>query len=178
MSKEVSDIDLLTCPGCTYGKAKRKAWRRKGSKNRKRIRQVISPGQVVSVDQLISPTSSLVSTHRGNPTTAQYIRGTISLDHSIDFSYVHLMIEIKGEATVTANLAFERISHQHGVKILHYHAINGLFDTKVFCAAIAKGKHTLTFCEVNAHHQNGIAKQQVQDITLGTRTSLLHASHY
>ena len=32
LPREPSDIDPLICLGCTYGKAKRKPWRRKGSK--------------------------------------------------------------------------------------------------------------------------------------------------
>ena len=35
---------------------------------------------------------------------------------------------------------------------------------------------TITFCGVGAHHQNGIAKQQIRDLMESTRTMLLHAA--
>ena len=84
------------------------------------------------------------------------------------------MTKMNNEATVAVTLSFERIVHQYRVKILHYHADNGLFNIKIFCVAIAKFKKALDFCGVNTHHQNGIAENIIQDVTVGTITSLLH----
>ena len=74
------------------------------------------------------------------------------------------------------SFAFEQILQSYGVSVKHYHADNGLFDTKVFKAAIAKASQTLTFCGVNAHHQNGKAENRIKDVTQGARTALLHAA--
>ena len=69
ISKDLQYVDLPTCPGCAYGKAHRIPWRRvKGIRNLRKIRQATDPGQVVSVDQLVSPTPGFVPTHRGLPT--------------------------------------------------------------------------------------------------------------
>ena len=87
------------------------------------------------------------------------------------------MTKMNGKATVAEKFAFGRIPHRHGITIFCYHADNGLFDTKVFCAAIGKAKQTLTFCEASAHHQNGLTERRIQNITVGTRTSLPYASH-
>ena len=46
------------------------------------------------------------------------------------------MQDMDADATVAAKEAFERLSKQHGVSIKHYHADNGLFDTKAFKASI------------------------------------------
>ena len=35
----------------------------------------------------------------------------------------------------------------------------------------------MSFCGVNAHHQNGKAERRIRDITENARTSLLHAAH-
>ena len=53
--KDLATVDPPTCPGCAYGKAHKLKWRHKGIKNRKRIKVATAPGQVVSMDQLISP---------------------------------------------------------------------------------------------------------------------------
>ena len=107
----------------------------------------------------------------------RYSGATIFVDHFSDFTYVHLMTKMDGDATVEAKLAFERVAMAHGVNIRHYHADNGLFDTKVFKSAIATAKQTLSFCGVNAHHQNGKAENRIKDVTTGARTALLHAAH-
>jgi len=177
LPKEFVGVDPPVCPGCAYGKAHRKPWRNKGHRNRKQIKPATAPGQVVSVDQLESPTPGLVPTHRGIPTVSRYQGATVFVDHFSDFTYVHLMTKMDGESTVEAKLAFERVASEHGVKVLHYHADNGLFDTKVFKASIHSANQTLSFCGVNAHHQNGKAENRIKDITTGARTALLHAAH-
>jgi hypothetical protein len=175
---ELASVDFPTCPGCAYGKAHRLQKRYKGPKNLKKLRSATSPGSVVSVDQLVSPTPGFVPTHRGIPTTKRYTGATVFVDHFSDFTYTHLMVgQPTGETTVEAKLAFERVAASHGVPIRHYHSDNGLFDSKVFKTAIEKANQTLSFCGPNAHHQNGKAENRIKDITTGGRTQLLHASH-
>jgi hypothetical protein len=87
------------------------------------------------------------------------------------------MTKIDAESTVEAKLAFKRTSSSYGVTISHYHSDNGLFDTKAFKNPIAKAGQTLSFCGVNAHHQNGKAESRIKDVTTGGRTALLHAAH-
>jgi hypothetical protein len=69
------------------------------------------------------------------------------------------------------------LSSSYAVTIRHYHADNGLFDTKAFKASVTKAGQTLSFCRVNAHHQNGKAESRIKDIMTGGRTALLHAAH-
>jgi hypothetical protein len=177
---ELSTVDPPTCPGCAYyGKAHRTPWRRKGIKNRNRrtLKIATAPGHVISVDQLVSPTAGFVPTHRGRPSLMRYIGATVFVDHFSDFTYVHLMTVMDAAATVEAKQAFERVLRSHGVTALHFHADNGLFDTKLFKSAIDTANQTLSFCGVNAHHQNGKAENRIKIVTEGARTALLHASH-
>jgi hypothetical protein len=176
---ELSTVDFPTCPGCAYGKAHRRPWRHKGVKNghHNTLRVATAPGQVISVDQLVSPTAGFVPTHRGRPSLVRYIGATVFVDHFSDFTYVHLMTEMDAAATVAAKQAFERILHSHGVTARHFHADNGLFDTKLFKSSIKHANQTLSFCGVNAHHQNGKAENRIKLVTEGARTALLHASH-
>jgi hypothetical protein len=175
--KDLANVDPPTCPGCAYGKAHRRPWCHKGIRNHKKLRTATAPGQVVSVDQLVSPTPGFVPTHQGRPTTKRYIGATVLADHFSDFTYVHLMTKMDAESTVEAKLAFERTSASYGVTIRHYHSDNGLFDTKAFKNSIAKAGQTLSFCGVNAHRQNGKAENRIKDVTTGGRTILLHAAH-
>ena len=87
------------------------------------------------------------------------------------------MTEMDGPATVKAKEAFERLASSHGVIVQHYHADNGLFDTKVFWASVCSANQTMSFCGVNAHHQNGKAERRICDVTTHAQTSLLHAAH-
>ena len=173
--RDLANVDAPACAGCAYGKQQRRPWRQKGS--RKTLRKAADPGGVVSIDQLVSPTKGFVPTHRGRPTTKRYIGATVFVDHASDFTYVHLMTVMNGQSTVEAKRAFERLSASHGVDVKHYHADNGLFDTKVFKADIEDSQQTISFCGPNAHFQNGKAENRIKDITYNARTALLHACH-
>ena len=113
----MANVEASTCPGCAYGKAHRKPWRAKDIRNRRTIRLATEPGQVISVDQLISPTPGFVPTHRGRPTTKRYRGAMVFVDHYSDYTYVHLMTEMDADATVKAKQAFKRICSKHNVKI-------------------------------------------------------------
>ncbi|CAJ1954061.1 unnamed protein product [Cylindrotheca closterium] len=129
--RELANVDAPTCPGCACGKAHRKPWRYKGT-NKRQIKPATHPGQVISVDKLASPTPGFVPTHRGTLTTMRYTGATVFVDHFSDFTYIHLMTEMNAETAVLAKLAFKRECATHGVPVRHYHADNGLFDTKLF----------------------------------------------
>jgi len=129
------------------------------------------------MDQLISPTEGFVPTHRGKPTKKRYVGATIFVDHYSDYTYIHLMTNMNAESTVEAKLAFERHAKSFGITRRHYHADNGLFDAELFKKNIARACQSLSFCGVNAHHQNGKAEIRIKDVTTNSRTSLLHAAH-
>ena len=140
ISRDLANVDSPTCPGCAYGKAHQKPWRRKGVRNRKSLKIATVPGQVVSVEQLVSPTPGFVPTHRGTPTTKRYIGATIFVDHFSNFTYAHPMMEMNAKTTVKAKLAFERVCNARGVRVTHNHADNGMFDNKAFKASITKAQ--------------------------------------
>ena len=80
-----------------HGKAHRKPTRSNRVKNKKKLRTEIDPGQVVSIDELFSPTIGFVQTHRGIPTTQRYIGTTVFVNHLSDFTYINLMEKLDGE---------------------------------------------------------------------------------
>ena len=62
--RELESVDPPTCPGCVYGKAHRLQWHFKGVNNLKTTRKATAPGQVISMDQLVSPTPGFVPIHK------------------------------------------------------------------------------------------------------------------
>jgi hypothetical protein len=137
IAKELANVDPPTCLGCAYGKAHRRPWRHKGSKSRKHLKVATTAGQVVSIDQLVSPTPGFFPTHHGTPAVKRYIGATVFTNHFSDFTYVHLMTEMNAEATAKAKLAFERVAASYSATVHHYHADNDLFETKVLKASVS-----------------------------------------
>jgi len=65
----------------------------------------------------------------------------------------------------------------HGVKVQHYHADNGIFASRAFRDEVSRCGQGLSFCGVGAHHQNGVAERRIQDLADSARASLAHAAH-
>jgi hypothetical protein len=85
------------------------------------------------------------------------------------------MLDLSAEETLKAKRAFEQFAREHGVKIQHYHCDNGCFADKAFKQACEASRQQLTFCGVNAHFQNGIAKRAIRDLSESACKQLLHA---
>ena len=72
-------------------------------------------------------------------------------------------------------MAFKIHTNTYDVKVWHYHADNGIFaDTKFWQNVHLMGQ-TISFCTVNAHHQNGVAERRIKELQVQARTMLLHA---
>jgi hypothetical protein len=87
------------------------------------------------------------------------------------------MEKIATAETILAKQAFELFAKGYGVPILHYHCDNGRFADNAFVQHVADKHQTISYCGVNAHHQNGKAERRIRDVTEAARTSLLHATH-
>ena len=85
------------------------------------------------------------------------------------------MRDATGESTLDAREAFERAAVERGVVIKGYHADNGRYAEHIFKDDCHDKMQCLTFCGVGAHHQNGIAEAKIKQLTLASRTMLLHA---
>jgi hypothetical protein len=112
---------------------------------------------------------------KGKLTKKHYKCATVYIDRFSHLQFVHLQLDDGSDKTLAAKLAFKQYAAEHGVKILHYHCNNGCFHDNVFRQACHKARQQLTFCGVNAHFQNGIAKQAIQDLSESARKQLLHA---
>lgn len=126
---------------------------------------------------MITTTPDRQITLHGRPTSHAYYCVTIFVDHASGKIFTHYQKNTGAEETLAAKQAFEHMSHQHGVKILHYHADNGIFISRAFIEACKKEGQSISFSAVVAHHQNGISERNIRTISDCARTMLLHAAH-
>jgi hypothetical protein len=174
LPSRLAKCHIPLCTACAYGKATRKPWRVKGKKMTTRV--MTSPGQCVSVDQLISPTPGYVAQLRGTPTTKRYQAATIFVDQYSGAGFIHLQKSTTAEETIEGKERFESWADTQGVLIHHYHADNGIFADNKFRKAVSESKQTLSFCGVNAHFQNGMAERRIRELQETARTMLIHAN--
>jgi len=96
--------EKAVCAACLYAKATRRGWRSKGRKDWTSDNRVPSPGQCVSVDQLISPTPGLVVQLKGKLTKSRYTAATIYVDQYTGYGYVHLQKGTTAEETLEGKM--------------------------------------------------------------------------
>jgi len=91
------------------------------------VKKPTKPGQVVGVDQLVSPVPDLIGQMTGFITTKRYRYATVFVDHYSGLGYVYLQKQATVEETLKAKKAFEKYALGCGIKVEHYHADNGVF---------------------------------------------------
>jgi transposase InsO family protein len=164
------------CNDCYSAAACKTPWRRKPSKETKRNkRELLLPGDMVSVDQLESSTPGFMAQITRALTNKRIVGTSVYVDHASDLSYVYHHTAMTSEETVKGKEAFEQFSKSHGVHIKHYHADNGRFKDREFMKSIKRKNQTISFSGVGAHHQNGIAEKRIGDLQRSATTLLLHA---
>ena len=174
--KQLAKINPPVCAGCLFGTMTRVPWRGKEGSTKHTVFTATKPGEIVSVDQLISTQVGFITQLKGRLTKQRCTAATVFTDHYSCLQYVHLVTQITSQETVEAKRAFKIFAKQQGVRILHYHCINERFTNNTFKQACESARQCLTFCGINAHFQNGIAKKKVIiDLRESARKQLLHA---
>jgi hypothetical protein len=175
--KRLAKVRPPVCSGCLFGAMTKVPWRGKEGDSNHTVFVATAPGQIVSMDQMISTQVGFIAQLKGSLTKKRYTAATVFTDHYSHLQYIHLMTCLTSQETVDAKRAFEHFAEQHGVRILHYHCDNGRFADNDFKSACASSNQRLTFCGVNAHFQNGIAEKAIRDLRESARKQLLHAQH-
>jgi hypothetical protein len=65
-----------------------------------------------------------------------------------------------------------------GIDIKKYHADNGIFPSKAFKEECDLKGQGYSFSGVGAHHQNGVAKQNIKIIANWAQENMLHMAHH
>ena len=85
-----------------------------------------------------------------------------SVDHCSRLSHVHVHKTANADDAIAAKRAFEQHARKRGVTIKHYHADNSIFKSAAFLQEVTKCQQTISFCGVDAHHQNGVAEHRIR----------------
>ena len=175
LPKGLAKCNVPICSACQYAKATKRKWRPRTAKSYSPNKPT-KPGQVVSVDQLVSPTPGLIAQMTGFLTKKRYKYATVFVDQYSGLGYVYLQREASLEETLEAKRAFERYAHSMGITIQAYHADNGIFKAKGWVEACTNQGQPLTFSGVGAHHTNGKAERRIRELQEMARTALIHAN--
>ena len=174
--KYLADVETPMCSACLYAKATRKKWRQKKRKKWKANKPRQKAGELVSVNQLVSPTPGLVAQITGILTTKRYKYATVYVDHFSGLSYVYLQKTASAKETIESKKAFEAYCNQLGVTVKAYHADNGIFRANNWVAECRANRQTLMFAGVNAHHTNGIAERKIRSLQELAQAMMIHAN--
>ena len=169
-------VKMPFCAACAYGKATRSPWRSRITNNKDEAEKPKSPGEVVSVDQMISPTPGLVAQMTGMLTSKRYTCATVYVDQSSGYSFVWVQKSTGVDETLEGKRAFEEHARNSGIKIQHYHADNGVFKARAWVEDCHKKHQRTTYAGVGAHHQNGMAERRIRVLQDLARAQMTHAS--
>ena len=133
------------------------------------------PGETASVDQMQSSAIRFIAQLKGRLTNSWYTCATVFVDNFSRYCYVHLQQSLSSADTLAAKKAFELHAKSMGVDVLHYQADNGRFQDNAFKDSCFESGQRLSFCSVNAHHQNGVCERAIRDLTDQARKMLLFA---
>jgi hypothetical protein len=173
--KRLEKCPVPVCSSCMYGKATKRQWRQKSAKNGNPPEKAENPGDVVSVDQMVSHTPGLIAQMTGWITKQRYRYATIFVEHRSDLTFIYLQRSATADETIEGKKAFEKFCAHRGVQVSHYHADNGIFKAAKFVHECRNKGQSLSFASVNAHHQNGRAERRIRTLQEMARTQLIHA---
>jgi hypothetical protein len=174
--KKLAKVKPPKCAGCLFGMMTRIPWRGRETKASHEVFIATKIGECVSVNQMTSTEVGFYAQMKGKLTKKWYRCATAFVNHYSRLCFVHhLQVNNSSVETVAAKHAFKSFATKNGVKIQHYHCDNGQFSDNAFKQACHEQRQQLTFCGVNAHFLNGIAKQAIRDLLESAHEQLLHA---
>ena len=126
---------------------------------------------------LSNSTAGFVAQVKGTLTNKSYRVATVFLDHYSDLSFVYPQEDNTSAELLKAKVAFEEYSSSCGVKVTHYHADNGRFADNAILNDTKEQRQSISYCGVNAHHQNGKSEKRIRDLQVQGREMLICSMH-
>ena len=173
--KHLTKCHVPICTACFCGKQTKCQWRHRHADNWADACKPSKPGEVVSVDQMISPTGGLIAQMSGNLTEARHKVAAVFVDQCSGCGCVHLQKSSSADETLEAKAAFEQKAQEAGITVRHCHADNGVFAANAWRASCFDAGQGLSFAGANVHHQNGKAECHIRSLQELARMALSHA---
>ena len=174
--KQYATCNILVCQAYAYAKMIKKPWRNKPLSLYKSDKRRFKPGQIILVDQMVSPVPGFIAQMTGKVTVKRYKYATAFVDQASKVGCVHLQKSADADETVEAKIAFEAFMQTMGIKVETYHADNGIFRAHKWVNACNNKGQRLTFAGVNAHHQIGVAERRIRELQELAQTMMIHAN--
>ena len=122
---------MPTFSACLFAKATCLQWIRKRQKNWNEENTSTKPGDMISVDQLVSPTPGLIGKLTEILTRNRYKYATVFVDQYSGLGYVYLQKTATADENFQVKKYFEAYCKQHGLSSVRaYHADNGIFRSR------------------------------------------------
>jgi hypothetical protein len=172
--KKLTKVLPPKCDGCLFSAMTKLPWQGKETKANHKVFIVTKPGECILVNQMTSTEVEFFEQLKGKLTKKHCKCATVFVNYYSRLHFVHLQLDDKSNKTLAAKLAFEEYAAEHGVKVLHYYCDNRCYHDNAFQQACHRARQQLTYCGVNAHFQNGIAKEAIRDPSESARKQLLH----
>ena len=134
---------------------------------------ITEAGEVVYVDQLVSPASGFIAQIKGRLTTKRYKYAALFVDQASRLGCVYLQKTNTAFDTLEAKTAFHQHSLERDVVTKAYHADNVIFRSNDWQKACKDEKQRFTFVGVNVYLTNQMAENIIRDLQDQTRAELI-----
>ena len=175
-----ANCEAPRCPACQLSKAHRKNPKSqrvqpRAEREMAMRREDLEPGERISMDQYQSRIlGRLPNTFGKEPEGSKYVGGTIFVDHSSGYIFIHHQSSLKSGPTLQGKHAFERLAGQCNVQLKSFHADNHPFSSEEIREDIELQEQKITYSGVGAHFQNGVSERAIQTVTSWALCYMMH----
>jgi hypothetical protein len=136
--KRTSTCKAPTCASCQLAKMRRTNRGQTTQNNSREMslkRDHLRPGDCISMDQFVCAQPGRLPHTKGKEKTEdKFHGGTIFVDHSSGFIFVHNQVSLRSGETLVGKQLFKTLAHDSGITLKKIHSDNGFFLPKLLNA--------------------------------------------
>lgn len=138
-------------------------------------RNVVNPGNLVSVDQYQTKLGGRLYTSAGREKEEKkFWGGTIFHNGATPLLFLRHQISLHAGKTLVGKELFERMAEKFGVDVHHYRDDNGVFASQAFRQHCELRGQMVDFSRTGAHHQNACAERSIRTASEFARAMMVH----
>ena len=179
-SSSSSHCNPPQCPACQLSKTH---WHNPGTQVMHKKAELemairhknLNPINCILMDQCQGWTPGwLPHTYGKEPSSSKFNGGTVFLDHSSGYIFLHHQISLQARDMKQGKHAFEQFADQYGIKLKAFHADNHPFGKMEILDDIKLQDQTIKFSGVGAQFQNGMAEWAIQTVISWSMCYMMH----